>query len=179
MLEDPSPRVTAKCHHVLIDSPIEHLNYALLLLDRWPGTVSDLLLAPRTPQPEDKVFVISYPGGGGLTIALDDNEVVTREQQSDTAGNQFGRFQAHHFFYRAPTEPGSSGGPVFNESWELAGVHNGHDVGRNYGVAIDAVLLDAKNRLVGKSVSDDVVNAIRATTRSGEAEVDPSTSLPS
>ena len=173
MLEDPSPRVTAKCHHVLIDSPIEHLNYALLLLDRWPGTVSDLLLAPRTPQPEDKVFVISYPGGGGLTIALDDNEVVTREQQSDTAGNQFGRFQAHHFFYRAPTEPGSSGGPVFNESWELAGVHNGHDVGRNYGVAIDAVLLDAKNRLVGKSVSDDVVNAIRATTRSGEAEVDP------
>ena len=130
MLEDPSPRVTAKCHHVLIDSPIEHLNYQFLLLDRWPGTVGDLLLAPRTPQPEDKVFVISYPGGRGLTIALDDNEVVTREQLSDNAGR---RFQAHHFFYRAPTEPGSSGGPVFNESWELAGVHIGRDRGRNFG----------------------------------------------
>jgi len=180
MLEDPSPRVTAKCHHVLIDSPTEHLNYALLLLDRWPGTVGDLLLAPRTPQPEDKVLLISYPMGGGLTIALDDNEVVTRP-----AGNQFGpeaspsRFQAHHFFYRAPTQPGSSGGPVFNENWELVGVHNGgsRDIGANFAVAIDAVVLDAKSRLAGKSVPDDVADAIRATrmveSRMGEAETDP------
>lgn len=174
MLEDTSPRVTAKCHHVLIDSPSESLNYALLLLDRWPGTVADLLLAPQVPQLGAKVFVISYPLGGGLTITLDDNEVVTRDLE--TPSNWGGPDRAHRLLYRAPTEPGSSGGPVFNENWELVAVHNGRDDRSNYGVTIDAVLLDAKKRLVGQSISDEVVDAIRATARASEspqAEADP------
>jgi hypothetical protein len=171
MLADQSPRVTAKCHHVLIDSPTDDLNYALLLLDRWPGTVADLLLAPRAPQPGAKIFVISYPLGRGLSMALDDNEVVSHEQAGRSIGGR--PFEAHHFFYRAPTEPGSSGGPVFNESWELVAVHIGRSKGSNYGVTIDAVLLDAKNKLVGKSVPDDVADAIRATSQSGEPEANP------
>jgi hypothetical protein len=173
MLEDPSQRITAKCHHVLIDSPIKELNYALLLLDRWPGTVDDLLLAPRTPQPGSKVFVVSYPMGRGLTISLDDNDVVS--EPSEAAKTPIGPFLVHRFFYRAPTEPGSSGGPVFNENWELVGIHNGKQYPgtRNFGVEIGAVLLDAKGRLAGKSVADDVADAIRATRRSREAEVNP------
>ena len=58
MFEERSSRVTAKCHHVLMDSPVEQLNYALLLLDCWPGTVAELILAPRRLEPGEKVFVI-------------------------------------------------------------------------------------------------------------------------
>jgi hypothetical protein len=174
MLEEPSQRITAKCHHALIDSPLEELNYALLLLDRWPGTVGDLLLAPRRPEPGAKIFVMSYPRGLGLTIALDDNDVVSSEP------SQYGPLHVNRVFYNAPTEMGSSGGPVYNENWELVGIHNGmHSAGTgepfqcNFGIAIDAVVPDAKRRLLGKSVPDDVANAIRATIRSREAEADP------
>jgi hypothetical protein len=72
---------------------------------------------------------------------------------------------------------------VFNKNWELIGVHIGRgDAFRrsgqirepcNYGITINAVLLDAKSKLAGKWVPDDVADAIRATTRSGEAEVNP------
>jgi TIR domain/Trypsin-like peptidase domain len=169
MFEDPSRRITANCHQILIDSPLRELNYALLLLNRWPGTVGDLLLAPRTPQPGAKVFVISYPGGHGLAITLDDNEVVSSSEPDGT-----GPLQGHRIFYHAPTQPGSSGGPVFNENWELIGIHMGSKpTYSNYCIVIDDLVLDAKNRLVGKSVPDDVAEAIRATIRSGEAEVDP------
>jgi hypothetical protein len=169
MLEDPSQRITAKCHHVLIDSPREELNYLLFLLDRWPGTVGDLLLAPRRPEPGAKVFVVSYPRGLELSIALDDNDVVSAEP------SKYGPLHVHRVFYHAPTEPGSSGGPVFNENWELVAFHTGAHIAAqcNYGIAIDAVVLDAKRRLLGKSVPDDVANAIRATIRSREAEADP------
>ena len=168
MFDDKSPRVTAKCHHVLVDSPINRLNYSLLLLDRWPGTVADLLLAPRLPQPGAKVFVVSYPWGQGLAITLDDNQVVAREL-ADAAANPQGPDQAHRFFYRAPTEPGSSGGPVFNENWELLGIHNGRGDRSNYGVVIDDVVSDAMSRLVGLSLSNDLADAIRATARVEEA----------
>src|SRR5262249_37985689 len=68
MFEDASPRITAKCHHILTESAIDKLNYTLLLLDRWPGSVADLLLAPQRPTPAAKISVISYPGGRGLAI---------------------------------------------------------------------------------------------------------------
>jgi hypothetical protein len=175
MFDDASLSVTAKCHHVLIDSPTDRLNYALLLLDRWPGMVPDLLLAPRLPEPGTKVFVISYPWGRGLAIALDDNQVVAREF-ADTAASPHGPVQEHRFFYRAPTEPGSSGGPVFNENWELVAIHTGRGDRSNFGVAIGPVVADARSRLAGQSIPEDLADAIRATAGAGgaaEAESDP------
>src|SRR5262249_5918508 len=130
----------------------------------------DLLLAPRRPEPGAKVFVMSYPRGLSLTIALDDNDVVVSSEP-----HKHGPSDVHRVFYHASTQERSEGGTVVNENWELVAIHNGSDIpGKcNWGVAIDAVVLDAKRRLLGKSVPDDVANAIRATIRSIEAEADP------
>jgi hypothetical protein len=169
MFDDASPRITAKCHQVLTESPKDKLNYTLLLLDRWPGTVADLLLAPQRPEPfRHQVFVISYPRGGGLAIAFSDNEVVA---QPSVGGIWSG---PDRVYYRAPTEPGSSGGPVFNKNWEIVGIHNGgsNDIRCNWGVAFDAVVLDARSRLEGQSISDDLAASIRATS-APLAESDP------
>jgi hypothetical protein len=65
---------------------------------------------------------------------------------------------------------------VFNENWELVGIHNGKGERSNYGVDFDAVVRDARGRLAGRSVPTDVADAIRATARVGEApqaEIDP------
>jgi TIR domain/Trypsin-like peptidase domain len=172
MFDDASPRITAKCHQVLIESPLDKLNYILLLLDRWPGTVADLLLAPERPEPFHEVFVVSYPAGRGLAIAFKDNEVVA--QPSSKLGGL--RFGPDRVYCRAPTEGGSSGGPVFNENWEIVGIHNGglKEIGCNWGVAIDAVVLDARSRLESDSISSDLAASIRATAgQIPRAESDP------
>jgi TIR domain/Trypsin-like peptidase domain len=167
MFDDTSPRITAECRQVLAGSMINELNYTLLLLDHWPGPVADLLVAPRWPQPGSKIFVISYPQGGGLAIALDDNDVVAppSNKQDMTAGRLTDRL-----FYHAPTEPGSSGGAVFNQNWEIVGIHNGgnRNLGCNWGVAFDVVVLDARRQLEGRSISNDLADAIRATARPEE-----------
>lgn len=134
---------------VLAESPVEGLNYTLLLLDRWPGPVSPLKLAPKRPQPEtgDRVFVISYPMGGGLAVSLDDNAVV--------GPTEAGISSEKMVHYRAPTEMGSSGAPVFNEHWELVAIHvGGARLLANSGVAIDVVVADAQAKLRGFSIPE-------------------------
>jgi hypothetical protein len=139
----------------LSDSPPEELNYTLLLLDRWPGTVDGLKVAPRHPSSEDKVFVISYPRGGGLSITLDDNVVVDSGVKVQTQSPE------GMIHYHAPTEPGSSGAPVFNEHWEIVAVHIGGDPkAANYGVPIDSVLEHARSNLAGLSIPQLVRESI-------------------
>jgi Trypsin-like peptidase domain/TIR domain len=171
MFDDASPRITAKCRQGLIESPRDRLNYTLLLLDRWPGTVADLLLAPQRPEHRHEVFVISYPRGGGLAIAFSDNEVVAQPSGGLGGGVWFG---PDRVYYRAPREAGSSGGPVFNKNWEIVGIHNGGslDIRCNWCVAFGAVVLDARNRLEGQSISNDLAASIRAASRP-LAEADP------
>jgi hypothetical protein len=147
---DPSVKGEAAFLQSLSESPAYQLNYTLLLLDRWPGTVGDLKIAPRRPVPKAKVFVISYPGGRGLSISLDDNDVV---DVPEAAAPPPLAASPGMFHYRAPTEGGSSGAPVFNEHWEIVAIHIGSDPsGSNYGVPIDSVLAHARSNLAGLSI---------------------------
>ena len=68
-----------------------------------------------------KVFVIGYPLGRELSISLLDNRLIDHESVRGRApGPEPRRIQ-----YRAPTEPGSSGSPVFNSlNLQLIGVHH-------------------------------------------------------
>jgi hypothetical protein len=126
------------------------LNYTLLLLDRWPGKVGDLKVAPKRPSSDEKVFVISYPRGGGLSVSLDDNVVV---DAPGAVTMPMPQWQQDMLYYRAPTEGGSSGAPVFNEHWEIVAVHvGGNPATANYGSSIDAVLGHARNKLAGLSI---------------------------
>jgi hypothetical protein len=99
---------------LLFTSPPEDLDASLLRLDPAVHTcqvspVSKNLpaLQPDSPQ---KVYVIGHPRGGGLSISLNDNLLLDWDD-----------WKIH---YRAPTEGGSSGSPVFNQTWSLIGLHH-------------------------------------------------------
>jgi V8-like Glu-specific endopeptidase len=82
--------------------------------------------------------VIGYPLGGGLSVSLQDSYWL------DTNGKVL--------HYRTPTEPGSSGSPVFDEKfWSLIALHHAGDTNlprlkgsgtyeANEGIAIKAIL---------------------------------------
>ncbi|GIJ46869.1 hypothetical protein Val02_37550 [Virgisporangium aliadipatigenens] len=58
----------------------------------------------------EPVNVIGHPAGRRKEIAIRDNTL---------------RYQLHDFLqYGAGTEPGSSGSPVFNDQWEVVGLHH-------------------------------------------------------
>ncbi|MFP5284469.1 MAG: serine protease [Thermoanaerobaculia bacterium] len=57
-----------------------------------------------------RVYVIGHPSGRSLEISLHDSTLLDCEDP-----------KVH---YRTPTEPGSSGSPVFNEDWDLVALHH-------------------------------------------------------
>jgi len=97
-------------------SPPHELDATVLRLE--PGATVDGLdpypLARHLPlnDGQQRVYVIGHPGGGTLSLSLQDNLLLDHD----------GRL----LHYRAPTEGGSSGSPVFNdtEKWELIGLHH-------------------------------------------------------
>jgi tetratricopeptide (TPR) repeat protein len=72
-------------------------------------------IAKRLPNNDQtqRVYVIGHPNGGGLSLSLNDNVLLDYDERV-----------AH---YRAPTEGGSSGSPVFNSDWKLIALHHRGD----------------------------------------------------
>ena len=60
-----------------------------------------------------KAYVIGHPRGSGLQIAVHDSELLAVDDANRLV------------HYRTPTDPGSSGSPVFNEDWRLIALHHG------------------------------------------------------
>ncbi|MBK8200073.1 MAG: trypsin-like peptidase domain-containing protein [Acidobacteria bacterium] len=77
------------------------------------------------PQYRDKattVYVIGYPLGRELSISLSDNDLI--DYENVRIGTVPGP-EPRRLHYRAPTEPGNSGSPVFNSrTMELIGLHH-------------------------------------------------------
>ncbi len=63
----------------------------------------------------ERMYIIGHPAGGTLQLSLQDNALLDIE----------GRL----LHYRTPTVGGSSGSPVFDDSWNLVGIHH---AGGNY-----------------------------------------------
>lgn len=118
----------------------EDLDIALLVSDQLDGSdVASLQPAHAVPEVIDGayVYVVGHPGGGGLQMSIRGNDLL------DTDGTRL--------HYRAPTQGGSSGSPVFDRAWQLVGVHHygsanlsalKHKTGRypgNQGTALPAV----------------------------------------
>ena len=100
---------------ILGESPPEQLDYTVLeLADQPPGLeaypVADAMPTVNSGQ---RLYVIGHPRGGGLMFSMQDNRLVDHGAPAD--------FRVH---YRTPTEPGSSGSPVFNGGWELVALHH-------------------------------------------------------
>lgn len=97
---------------VMFSSPISQLDVAVLRLDKPAPQVQPIPLAPSVPTAEAKqrVYVIGHPSGGELSFSLQDNIVLDQEDPL--------------LHYRAPTDPGSSGSPVFDGEWRLVALHH-------------------------------------------------------
>ena len=78
------------------------------------GTMKDV------PRPR-RVYVIGHPLGGDLAISFSDNAILDYESPNYRAPG----IEPQRIHYRAPTQPGSSGSPVFNSiNMELVGLHH-------------------------------------------------------
>lgn len=96
-----------------------------------------LLRDPATATRGDRVNIIQHPRGRKKEIALHENKVT--------------RIKDRVLHYTTDTEPGSSGSPVFNNRWQLVGLHHagwGEGSGvTNEGIRISAIV----SHLLGRS----------------------------
>jgi hypothetical protein len=114
--------------------------------------IPSLPLAAALPIIEDtaRVYIVGHPGGRDLAFSFQDNELLDHE------GPPLGKVQIPgvcRLHYRAPTEGGSSGSPVFNSRlWQVIALHhkggkigmpklNGKEgtYGANEGVSIQSI----------------------------------------
>jgi len=97
---------------LLYQSGPYELDVAALRLATTPADVVPMSLARGLPvnDGEQRLYVIGHPNVGDLVISIDDNKLLDRDDRL--------------LHYRAPTEPGSSGSPVFNRQWDLIALHH-------------------------------------------------------
>jgi hypothetical protein len=92
-------------------NPPASLDAAVLVLEPDSLPAPSYQLAPGPPAVGKRVYVIGYPRGQALAFSLQDNKTLA--------------VAASVIHYRAPTRPGSSGSPVFDEAWRVVGLHHG------------------------------------------------------
>ena len=92
------------------------LDATFLRLEKEP-TAPALVLHPRAvrmtqpPANVQRLYIIGHPAGGDLQFSIEDNHLLGCD---DTL-----------LHYRTPTEPGSSGSPVFEaEDWRVVALHH-------------------------------------------------------
>ena len=118
----------------LFHSPHRSLDAWICLLEDHPppGTAMFGLTfyRPRLPGPgeeETTIYVCGHPRGGELQVSLINNSI---EKYNDP-----------FVYYGNPTEPGSSGSPVFNHDLETFALHHraDDDLKANEGVLFDQI----------------------------------------
>jgi hypothetical protein len=109
---------------ILKSSPPEQHDATLLRVEAQVNGIEPLPLAANLPIMEEsaRVYIIGHPGGHDLAFSFQDNELIDHE------GPPTGNPQIPHVcrvHYKAPTEPGSSGSPVFDAKlWQVIALHH-------------------------------------------------------
>ena len=93
---------------------LEKLDVTIVSLETLPAHVPGLKLAANIPlpSPTTKAFVVGHPASGALQFSLHDSVLL------DVCDYE------RLMHYRTPTDPGSSGSPVFNSRWEVVALHH-------------------------------------------------------
>lgn len=99
---------------VLFSSPIDRLDCCIARIDGLPPGLPPLQVAEQLPliDPKARAYVIGHPLGGGLQVSLHDSLLLDVDDEERL------------LHYRTPTDPGSSGSPVFNTKWEVIALHH-------------------------------------------------------
>jgi len=121
---DAAPTFSVK--EVLWSSPSDLCDATVVRLSEpvtgvEPLPIADGLPSRPTPKSDPRVYVIGYPGGRDLSFSFEDNQLLDHEGPPDGHPPTPGVCRVH---YRAPTEGGSSGSPVFNDQWEVIALHH-------------------------------------------------------
>jgi S1-C subfamily serine protease len=90
------------------------LDVTIARLHTPAAALTPLATAAALPLVEarSRAYVVGHPRGGGLQIALHDSHLIDIDDDERL------------LHYRTPTDPGSSGSPVFNAAWEVIGLHH-------------------------------------------------------
>lgn len=96
-------------------SPPDQLDVTLVELTELPAGVElspiARTLPPLTSSPPARVYVIGHPlGATAVKVSVHNNELLDYDD-----------VKVH---YLAPTEPGSSGSPVFDKQWSVVALHH-------------------------------------------------------
>jgi len=97
-----------------VEQEPRNLDVTVCLLGSTPAGSTGLAVSNATPWPsaKTKVFVVGHPRTGELQFSLQDSTLL------DVCP------QERLMHYRTPTDPGSSGSPVFNRDWEVVALHH-------------------------------------------------------
>jgi Trypsin-like peptidase domain len=109
---------------ILWSSPAARHDASVLQLQGAVSGVAALPVAAGLPPVESnaKVYLIGYPRGQDLAFSFQDYELLDHEGPPGGSPQIPGVSRVH---YRTPTEPGSSGSPVFGASgWEVIALHH-------------------------------------------------------
>jgi len=115
---------TYSVEKLLWSSVPEQCDASVLRLNRPVAGVEPLPVTSLLPvlEPQAQVYVIGYPGGRDLSFSFQDNALLDHEGPPNGRPQIPGVCRVH---YEAPTEPGSSGSPVFNSrEWEVVALHH-------------------------------------------------------
>jgi V8-like Glu-specific endopeptidase len=124
--------VTCTFARVLWQSGSDELDCCILRLTEKPAGLAPLRITARiAPIPlrqeaaRPVVYIIGYPQGRPLTVSLQNNDLLDHE--APQAGTP-PRESIRRVQYMAPTEPGSSGSPVFESAdWRVIALHHAGD----------------------------------------------------
>jgi S1-C subfamily serine protease len=97
---------------VLWTSPPQELDVTIAAVAQVPQNLPEVAISEVPPRrfERERIYAIGHPLGGGLSLSLHDNLLID--------------FVEPRIHYRTPTEPGSSGSPLFDSQWNLIGLHH-------------------------------------------------------
>ena len=137
---DDTKPVEINVNDVLWTSPPSKLDASLLEIADIPQAAEKAPLLREIPSierwPEKRVNILGHPMGMNLQISLQDNNLVSVGER--------------YLHYQTPTDPGSSGSPIFNQDWQLVGIHHSasKEMQANEGIRIDRILEEIRKALL-------------------------------